>query len=60
MAKGLNLNFRKFWGLIPTLVEVTGQNTGSGGGECSLYKALEKLMIDQRVHFFNDLCPSYL
>ena len=60
MAKGLNLNFRKFWRLIPTLVEVTGQKTGRGGGECSLYKALEKLMIDQRVHFFNDLCPSYL
>ena len=60
MAKGLNLNFRKFWGLIPTFVETTGQKTGRGGGECSFYKALEKLMIDQRVHFFNDLCPSYL
>ena len=25
MAKGLKLNVRKFWGLIPTLVEVTGE-----------------------------------
>ena len=27
---GLKLKFRKFWGLIPTFVEVTGE-TGRGG-----------------------------
>ena len=26
VAKGLNLKVRKFWGLIPTFVEVTGEN----------------------------------
>ena len=25
VAKGLKLNARKFWGLIPTFVEVTGE-----------------------------------
>ena len=26
VAKGLKLKVRKFWGLIPTFVEVTGKN----------------------------------
>ena len=29
VAKGLKLNVRKFWGLIPTLVEVTGEKLAS-------------------------------
>ena len=27
VAKGLELKVRKFWGLIPMFVEVTGENT---------------------------------
>ena len=29
IVKGLKLKARKFWGLIPTFVEVTGENTFS-------------------------------
>ena len=32
VAKGLKLNVRKFWGLIPTFVKVTGENGEVGGG----------------------------
>ena len=35
VAKGLKLKVRKFWGLIPTFVEVTGKKLvlgGAGGG----------------------------
>ena len=34
-AKGLKLKVRKFWGIIPTFVEVTAKNLverGGGGG----------------------------
>ena len=31
LSKGLKLKVRKFWGLIPTFVEVTGEKTGRGG-----------------------------
>ena len=30
MSKGSKLKVRKFWGLIPTFVEVTGEKTSSG------------------------------
>ena len=30
VAKGLQLKYRKFWGLIPTFVEVTGKNLVGG------------------------------
>ena len=30
VAKGLKLKVRKFWGLIPTLVEVTGEKLVGG------------------------------
>ena len=33
VAKGLKLKARKFWGLIPTFVEVTGEKL-VGGGVC--------------------------
>ena len=35
VVKGSKLKIRKFWGLIPTFVEVTGENgvTGFGGPE---------------------------
>ena len=32
MAKGLKLKARKFWGLIPTFVEVTGEKLFGGRG----------------------------
>ena len=33
LVKGLQLNARKFWGLIPSLVEVPGEKlVGEGGG----------------------------
>ena len=32
MAKKLKLKVRKFWGLIPTFVEVTGEKMVGGGG----------------------------
>ena len=32
MAKGLKLKVRKFWGLISTFVEVTGEKLIGGGG----------------------------
>ena len=32
VAKGLKLKVRKFWGLIPTFVEVTGEKLVGGGG----------------------------
>ena len=32
VAKGLKLKVRKFWGLIPTFVKVTGENGEVGGG----------------------------
>ena len=31
VTKGLKLKVRKFWGLIPTFVEVTGEKGGQGG-----------------------------
>ena len=31
MAKELKLKLRKFWGLIPMFVEVTGEKSGRGG-----------------------------
>ena len=30
VAKGLKLKVRKFWGLVPTFVEVVGKKTGRG------------------------------
>ena len=30
MAKGLKLKVRKFWGLIPTFIEVTGKKMVGG------------------------------
>ena len=32
LAKGLKLKVRKFWGIIPTFVEVTEKNLVGGGG----------------------------
>ena len=32
LSKGLKLNVRKFWGLIPTFVEVTGEKLVGEGG----------------------------
>ena len=32
VAKGLKLNFRKFWGIILTFVEVTSEKMVGGGG----------------------------
>ena len=32
VAKGLKLEVRKFWELIPTFVKVTGENGEVGGG----------------------------
>ena len=33
LSKGLKLKVRKFWGLIPTFVEVTGEKLVGGWGE---------------------------
>ena len=38
VAKGLKLKVRKFWGLIPTFVEVTGEKLVGGGLPPSLPK----------------------
>ena len=34
MEKGLQLNVRKFWGLIPVLEDITEENLGGGGYFC--------------------------
>ena len=34
VAKGLKLKVRKFWGLIPTFVEVTGEKLAGCGAFC--------------------------
>ena len=36
LAQGLKLKVRKFWGQIPTFVEVTGEKPVGGGG-CLAY-----------------------
>ena len=35
VVKGLKLKVRKFWGLIPTLAEVTGEKLLEGGALCA-------------------------
>ena len=40
VAKGLKLKVRKFLGLVPAFVEVTGEKTGTGGGGMPLFCTL--------------------
>ena len=45
LSKGLKLKVRKFWGLTPTLVEVTGEKLVGGGGHFGPPPILNKVKI---------------
>ena len=45
LSKGLKLKVRRFFGLIPTFVEVTGEKlVGGGGSFCHLTPALTPIL----------------
>ena len=58
MAKGLELKVRKFWGLIPTFVEVTGEKL-VGVTFCCLNRVKEAIKEWKPVNWPFRLCaPS--
>ena len=50
VAKGLNLKVRKFWGPIPTFVEVTGEKLVGGGGAFKSQN-IRNMIIDFRINY---------
>ena len=56
LSKGLKLKVRKFWGLIPTFVEVTGEKLVGGGAFWTPILNRVKAMQSRRLLYKRGLC----